>query len=125
MKKAAVTNTNLALVDIKLEGKMDGIEASGCIIANTDPAIVYLTAHTESDLFDRAKKTQPYGYITQAVTPQEQLRTVEMALYKHEMEKRLRESGLPHTHPEPGRLFGGQVTLRKKNPLRLVSNRSG
>ncbi len=92
VEKAKETNPDLVLADIKLKGKMDGIEASHCIRANSDVAIVYLTARTESDLFQRAKKTEPHGYLTKPVAPQEVLRTVEMALYKHEMEKRLRQS---------------------------------
>jgi two-component system cell cycle sensor histidine kinase/response regulator CckA len=92
VEKARETNPDLVLADVKLKGKMDGIEASHRIRDNCDVAIVYLTARTESDLFERAKKTEPHGYLTKPVSPQEVLRTVEMALYKHEMEKRLRQS---------------------------------
>jgi PAS domain S-box-containing protein len=92
VEKAQATTPNLVLADIKLEGPMDGIEASELIKATSETAIVYLTARTDSDLFDRAKETQPYGYLTKPVSPLELLRTVEMALYKHEMEQRLKDS---------------------------------
>jgi two-component system cell cycle sensor histidine kinase/response regulator CckA len=92
VEKAQAINPDMVLVDIKLEDKMDGIEAADRIRRNTGAAIVYLTARTESDLFEKAKKTEPYGFLTKPVAPQELLRTVEMARYKHEMEKRLRES---------------------------------
>jgi len=92
VEMAQVTNPNLVLADIKLEGSMDGIEAAERINENADCAVIYLTARTESDIFERAKESAPYGYITKPVAPQELLRTVEMALYKYEMENRLRKS---------------------------------
>lgn len=92
IEKAKVTNPDLVLADIKLVGTMDGIEAAERIRENADCAIVYLTACTELDTFKRAKKSEPYGYLTKPIVPQELLRAVEMALYKHEMETRLRKS---------------------------------
>lgn len=92
VKRAQATKPDLVLADIRLEGAMDGIEASQRIRAHSDAAIVYLTARTESEVFERAKETGPYGYLTKPVAPQELLRTVEMAMYKSDMERRLRES---------------------------------
>jgi PAS domain S-box-containing protein len=92
VEKARATNPDLVLADIKLAGPMDGIEAAERIGSELDAAIIYLTARTESDFFERAKETEPYGYLTKPVAPQELLRTVEMAVYKHKMKKRLRES---------------------------------
>lgn len=92
VEKAQATKPDLIIVDIKLKGEMNGIEASELITANTGAAIVYLTAHTESDLFERAKVTEPFGYLTKPVAPQDLIRTVEMALYRHRMQKRLKES---------------------------------
>jgi two-component system, cell cycle sensor histidine kinase and response regulator CckA len=92
VEKAEATNPDLVLADIKLDGPMDGIEASGLIRSSCDAAIIFLTARTESDLFERAKQTQPHGYLTKPVAPHELLRTVEMALYNSEMERQLRTS---------------------------------
>jgi PAS domain S-box-containing protein len=92
IKLAQATNPDLILADIKLQGTLDGIDSAERISEDCDCAIVYLTARTEPDLFDKAKETEPYGYLTKPVAPQELLRTAEMALYKHQMEKRLRES---------------------------------
>jgi PAS domain S-box-containing protein len=91
---AKETKPHLVLLDIKLRGTIDGIEAANRISAHLDVAIIYLTAHTEQDLFERAKATKPYGYLSKPVSPSELMRTVEMVLYKHEMERRLKESEL-------------------------------
>jgi PAS domain S-box-containing protein len=90
--KARETTPDLILMDIKLEGEMDGIEAARQIRAHQDVAVVYLTAHSDKQVVDRAKMTEPHGYLTKPVSHRELDRTVEMALYKHRIEKRLRES---------------------------------
>lgn len=89
---AKETKPHLVLVDIKLKGEIDGIETANRISGHLDTAILYLTAHSEQDLFERAKATEPYGYLSKPVSPTELTRTVEMVLYKHEMERRLKES---------------------------------
>ena len=52
---------DLALVDIQLAGKMDGIEASRIMQSNQDMPIVFLTAYAEDEQLEQAKLTQPYG----------------------------------------------------------------
>ena len=91
IRKARETEPDLIMMDITLEGEMDGIEATTRIRSFHDTAIVYLTAHTAEDVFERAKDTEPQAYMTKPVSPQELGRTVEMALYKHEADKRVRE----------------------------------
>jgi PAS domain S-box-containing protein len=92
IKKAEDTSPDMLLIDIVLQGGMDGIEAASQIRSRCDIPIVFLTAHAEKDLFERAKITEPFGYLTRPVSPQDLLSTVEMAFYKHKMEKRLKES---------------------------------
>lgn len=93
VRKAGKTRPDLVIMDIRLPGGMDGIEAASSIRQKLDTAIVYLTAHTnDSELADRAKVTEPQGYLSKAATPNEFENAVEMALYKHRMERRLRES---------------------------------
>ncbi len=84
---------DLVIMDIKLSGEMDGIQAAGLIRERVDAAILYLTAYAnDSDLAERAKLTEPSAYVDKAVTPLELKNTVEMALCKHEADKRIRES---------------------------------
>jgi PAS domain S-box-containing protein len=95
----AVTSTempqvqpDLILMDIKLKGKMTGIQAAETIRARFDIPIVYLTAYADEATLEEAKKTEPFGYLLKPFKIQDLHSTIEMALYKHAMEKRLRAS---------------------------------
>jgi PAS domain S-box-containing protein len=83
---------DLVLMDIKLRGALDGIGAAERMANLRDTAVVYLTAHDEPDVFTRARMTEPAGYLAKPVSPHELLRSAEMAIYRHRMERRLRDS---------------------------------
>ncbi len=92
VQRAEETLPDLILMDIKLDSEMDGIEAATLICSRLDTAIVYLTAHTTGDVFERAKITKPHAFLTKPVSHNELRRVVEMALYKRRMDRKLRES---------------------------------
>lgn len=92
IKQVEQIKPDLVLVDIKLKGKMDGIEAADRIRSRFSIPVVYLTAYADRTTIQRLKKTQPYGYIQKPVENDELNGVIETALYKHKMEKRLRES---------------------------------
>ncbi len=92
VQKAADDKPDLVLMDIVLDGKMDGIAAAGHIQSNDDIPVVYLTAHSDSKMLKRIKSTAPFGYIVKPYTDQELQMSVEIALYKHGMEKKLKIS---------------------------------
>lgn len=83
---------NLILMDIVLKGEMDGIEAAAQIKENYNIPIVYLTAHPEENTVNRAKLTSPYGYIIKPASKTDLKNIIELALYKHQMERKLEES---------------------------------
>jgi PAS domain S-box-containing protein len=83
---------DLILADIMLPAEMDGISAIEEIQKNRDVPVVYLTAHSNDDVFERAKATRPYGYLIKPLNQNDILSTVDLALYKHEMETRLKIS---------------------------------
>lgn len=83
---------DLVLIDIVLEGEMDGIEAASHIHTNFDIPVIYLTAYSDEGMLKRAKMTEPFGYIVKPFKNRELHSTIEMALYKHKMEKKLKES---------------------------------
>ncbi len=90
--KAYLHKPNLVMMDIRLKGEMDGIDAAAKIHKGLDIPIVYLTAHTDDNTIERAKLTAPYGYIVKPFEERELHTTIEMALYKYSMEKKLKES---------------------------------
>ena len=83
---------DLIMMDIRLKGEMDGIDTAARIRKELDIPIIYLTAHTDDDTIQRAKLTEPYGYIIKPFEERELFSVIEMALYKHLMEKKLKES---------------------------------
>jgi len=92
IKKAGIHRPDLTLMDIRLKGEMDGIEAASVIKKEYDIPVIYLTAHTDDNTLERAKLTEPFGYIIKPFEERELRTTIEMALYKHKIEKRLKES---------------------------------
>ncbi|MBW2173979.1 MAG: PAS domain S-box protein, partial [Deltaproteobacteria bacterium] len=85
-------NPDLVLMDIVLKGKMNGIEAADQIRSQFDIPVVYLTAYADEELLGQAKITEPFGYILKPFEERELNTVIELALYKHKMEKRLKES---------------------------------
>ena len=83
---------DLILMDIHLAGKMTGIEAAEEILSYHDIPLIFLTAFADKELVSRAKRAGPYGYILKPYDEQELRITIEIALYKHKLEKTLRES---------------------------------
>ncbi|MFZ1755460.1 MAG: response regulator [Caldilineaceae bacterium] len=83
---------DLVLMDIRLRGKMDGIEAATKIRRDQRLPIVYLTAFADARTLDRAKMTEPFGYVLKPFEDQELHSTIEMALHHHKMERRLQEN---------------------------------
>ncbi|MGH7930174.1 MAG: response regulator, partial [Candidatus Binatia bacterium] len=86
VRQAAAVHPDLVLMDIHLKGRMDGIEAAEEIRAKDDIPIVYLTAYADEPTLQRAKITEPYGYVLKPFQTRDLQITIEMALYKHRME---------------------------------------
>jgi PAS domain S-box-containing protein len=92
VQRCEATRPDLVLMDILLPGAMDGIQAAEVIRNRFDIPVVYITASSDEATLARAKVTQPFGYILKPFDERSLYSTIEMALYKHESEKRLRES---------------------------------
>jgi PAS domain S-box-containing protein len=92
VQRCEATRPDLVLMDILLPGDMDGIQAAEVIRNRFDIPVVYITASSDEATLARAKVTQPFGYILKPFDERSLYSTIEMALYKHESEKRLRES---------------------------------
>ena len=81
IKLAIAENPDLVLMDIQLQGAMDGIVAAKIIKENIHTQIVYITAHSEEEFLERAKPTIPQGYILKPFQDRELRIAIEMALY--------------------------------------------
>jgi len=82
---------NLVLMDIMLEGEMDGVETAQQIRELYGIPVIFLSAYSDSETLGRAKLTEPFGYLIKPYKERELHTTLEITLYKHRMEKRVRE----------------------------------
>ncbi len=83
---------DLVLMDIMLKGDMDGIDAARQIRVEYDIPVVYLTAYADEEVLGRAKLTEPFGYIIKPFEERELRTNIEIALYKHRVERELQAS---------------------------------
>jgi len=93
---------DLVMMDIVLQGEMDGIDAAEVIRDKWSIPVVFITAYAETDRLERAKLTYPFGYLLKPFQDRDLKITVEMALYvaKVDLERRKMESELRKTKNE-------------------------
>ncbi len=89
--KATETHPDLILMDIRLRGALDGIEAAGVLRTRMDVPVVYLTAYADEETILRAKGTTPFGYLVKPFNERELRAAIEVALYKHDTDRLLAE----------------------------------
>ena len=87
--QARELNPDLVLMDIKLKGGLDGIEAVTKIRESLDIPVVYITAFVNDEILERAKITEPHGYVLKPFATRELHSVIELALYKKSMERKL------------------------------------
>ena len=78
---------DLVLMDIMLAGNISGIDASARIKKYYDIPVVFLTAYADEKTIERAKITEPYGYVIKPFKEIDLRTSIEMALYKFKKEK--------------------------------------
>jgi PAS domain S-box-containing protein len=129
---------DLVLMDIRLRGQMDGIQAASEIREHVDVPIVYLTAYADEETILRAKLTAPFGYVVKPFNQRELRAAIEIALYKHEADRLLAEERARRLEAEEFRLMvdsvkdyamfrldaGGRVTTWNAGAERITGYRS-
>lgn len=83
---------DLVLMDIRLEGEMDGVEAANEIVRLYDIPIIFLTVYTDDETLHWAKVSGPFGYLLKPVDHKELKSAIEVGLYKHQMERELKKA---------------------------------
>jgi PAS domain S-box-containing protein len=91
-RTAGSSRPDLVLMDIFLKGDIDGVEAAERIRTNWDIPVVFLTAHADETTLQRAKITAPFGYILKPFNDRELHTTVEIALFRHAIEAKLKNT---------------------------------
>ncbi len=92
LSKAAQHRPDLVLMDIHLKGAVDGIATARQLRREMNIPVIYLTAYADDDTVARARESEPFGYLLKPFNERELKSMLEVALYKHESEARLRHN---------------------------------
>jgi len=92
IRKAVETAPDLVLMDIKLKGGMDGVDAAGELHSRLGIPVVFLTAYADGEILERAKRSSPSGYVLKPFDERALRSAVEIALHRFPQERRLAES---------------------------------
>lgn len=117
IKKVEQIRPDLVLMDIRLRGEMDGIETAEQIRTRFNIPVVYLTAHSDEQTLQRAKVTEPFGYICEPFDNRELRIALEVGLYKHRLERQRVEFLAMLTHDVKSPLtaiLGGTFLLKEE-----------
>ncbi len=111
---------DLILMDVILEGAMDGIDTAMEIQSRLDIPVVYLTANTDEKNLRRAQETDPYGYLIKPLKDYDLYSAIETALTRHRLERKIKESeafvsSLMNSVPVPVIVVGLDQTIRYVN----------
>jgi len=93
LEAVASQRPDLVLMDIRIQGDLDGIDTAALIRDNANTPVVFLTAHADETTVARAKASGAYGYIVKPYTDRDLRSAIEVALQKHEVEQRLVKRG--------------------------------
>jgi signal transduction histidine kinase len=102
---------DIVLMDIRIQGDKDGIETAEAIRSRFNMPVIYLTAHADERTIQRAKVTEPLGYLVKPLREHELRAAITVALHKHKMDEALEQQR---------RDFLAMLTHDIKNPLHLV-----
>jgi PAS domain S-box-containing protein len=80
------------LMDIKLSGELDGVQTAEIIKKNKNIPVIYLTAFADDEIIEKAKITEPFGFLLKPFDVRDLKKTIEIALYKSDLETKLRQS---------------------------------
>jgi PAS domain S-box-containing protein len=92
IEQALAAKPDLILMDIKLRGKLDGIDAARQIQAWSNIPIIFLTAFADEPTMQRAINAEPFGYILKPFDERELNLVIQVTLFRYQMEERLRLS---------------------------------
>jgi len=92
IQKTGELNPDIVVMDITLKGKMNGIEAAERIRGSYGTPVIFLTAHSDDATVTKAIRSEPFGYLIKPLDERALRTTIQMALFKHEMDEKVRRS---------------------------------
>lgn len=91
VRLAESTEPDLVLMDISLEGRIDGIEAAGRIRTKRDVPVIFLTAYADETTVARATSHDPFGYVVKPITDRELYGAIEVSRHRYELDREIRQ----------------------------------
>jgi PAS domain S-box-containing protein len=91
IRAASAHCPDVVLMDIRIKGLPDGVDTAEILRRRFDVPVIFLTAHADDETVARAKRVGPSGYLLKPIDRDELRRAVEIGLYRHQMERQLRE----------------------------------
>ena len=92
VERARQTDPDLVLMDIRLDGLMDGIEAARAIREKQPIPVVFVTAYSDDETLERAKATAPFGYVVKPFDERELYASIEVALNTHALQRQVEKA---------------------------------
>jgi PAS domain S-box-containing protein len=86
-----LTKPDLVLMDIHIRGELDGVQAADRIREEFFLPVIFVTGHADQQTLDRARITEPFGYLVKPISILSLTSSIEIALYKHDTERRFEE----------------------------------
>ncbi|WP_319476983.1 PAS domain S-box protein [Marispirochaeta aestuarii] len=111
---------DLILMDIHLKGELDGIQVAEIIQRTHRIPVIYISAYSDVDTLSRAKNTRPYGYIIKSFDQNDLFFSIEMALDRHDMEKKILESERLLSTTFSG-ISDGVISCDKEGKIQLIN----
>ncbi len=124
IKYAVELNPDIILMDIHLKDDIDGIEAANSIREQIQVPIIFLTAYADNDTLERAKLSEVFGYIIKPYQERELFVNIEIALFKYEMEEKLRHSQ-NRLETTLQSIADAVITTDEKGKIDFVNNAAG
>ncbi len=115
VERAGKSHPDFVLMDIQLAGRLEGTEAAKQIHDLYGIPVVYLTAHSDEKTLQKAKLAEPFGYLVKPFSEADLRATIEVALYKHHQDSRIRKTA--QSFSTTLSVMGGAVILTDKNGI--------
>ena len=115
VEKVLRLRPDLVLMDINIIGEMDGVDAAINIHVQYDVPVIFCTAYSNRETLERAQVAGPYGYVLKPFNNRELEINIEIALYKHAVEKDLADTRR-HLDATLANVSDGVISFRRFTP---------